>query len=533
MHLSVESVFEFITLVVFLGILLLVYWSCMTNLRYWKDRGVPYMASDCIFGSVADQILRKSSWNEHSESCYGFLKGNGFGGAFLFRTPIMMICDPHLIEKVLVQDFAYFHDRGNVDLNEPLTKTLFNAKGGKWRLMRHSLAPSFTSLKIKGMLGQTLKCSDYVLNKIKETINTSNSLEMDSVVFVYAVEVIASCAFGVQLLADGKEAKNFKETINVMYDTNPMRTVRYLLTLICPKVFKLLGLSQIAQPVTDFFVNLTKATIAYRIQNNIVRNDFLQLMIHLKDQGKRVLLPDILDSFSEGNKMIDIESPEFSNPSELSFEQLITEDEIAALLFNFITAGLRPSAGTISFALFEVAKNVIIQKKVHEDIDCAINKHKTWNYEALKEMTYLDQVIQETLRMYNFNSFLAREVTKPYQLPGTALTLEKGMLVFIPLAGLHADPHHYPLPHVFDPERFSGNNYKPNPFFMPFGNGPRICIAVRFAVLTIKVCLARVLSQYSVGISSEMRTPLDLDKNEFYPKAKDGIWLTFAERKQS
>lgn len=533
MHVSVESVFEFVVIVVFLGILLLVYWSCMQHFRYWKDRGVPYMESNCIFGSVADQILKKSSWNEHSESCYGFLKGNGFGGAFLFRTPIFMICDPRLIEKVLVQDFAYFHDRGNVNLNEPLNKTLFNARGGKWRLMRHSLAPSFTSLKIKGMIGQTLKCSDYVLDQINETINTGKPLEMDSVVFVYAVEVIASCVFGVQLLADGKEAKNFKKTINVMYDTNPLRTVRYLLTLICPKIFKLLGLSQIAQPVTDFFVNLTKATIAYRVQNNIVRNDFLQLMIYLKDQGKRVL-PDILDSFSEVNKMLDKESPEFSNRIGLSNEQLITEDEIAALLFNFITAGLRPSAGTISFALFEVAKNVIIQNKVHEDIDSAMNnKPKTWNYETLKEMTYLDQVIQETLRMYNFNSFLAREVSKPYQLPGTALVLEKGMLVFIPLAGLHADPNHYPSPHVFDPERFSGNNYKPNPFFMPFGNGPRICIAVKFAVLTIKVCLARVLSEYSVGISEKMRSPLVLDKNEFYPKAKDGIWLTFAKRKQS
>lgn len=517
---------------VFLGVILCVYWF-HKSFRYWKDRGVPYMKSDCIFGSITKQILRKSSWNDYSEKSYTFLKGNGFGGAFIFRTPICIICDPHLIEKVLVQDFSYFHDRVNAELKDPLTKTLLNAKGEKWRLMRHSLAPSFTSIKIKGMLDQTLKCSDYVLAQIKETVDRSDPLEMDSVVFVYAVEVIASCAFGVQLLADRKEANIFKKTINVMYDSSPVRTVKYLLSLICPNVFKLLGLNQIAQPVTDFFVNLTKATISYRVQNNIVRNDFLQLMIHLKDQGKQVVLPDILDSFSEEKELFDIESPEFTKPTKLYNEKLITDDEIAALLFNFVTAGLRPSVGTVSFSLYEVAKNMSIQKKLQEDIDSAIIKHKNWSYEAIKEMTYLDQVIQEALRMYNFNSFLAREVSKPYQLPGSTLVLEKGMLVYIPVAGLHADPHHYPSPYVFDPERFAGNNYKPNPFFLPFGNGPRICIAVKFALLTIKVCLARVLSKYSVAISSKLQMPMIFDNNEFYPKSKDGIWLTFSDRNNS
>lgn len=84
----------------------------------------------------------------------------------------------------------------------------------------------------------------------------------------------------------------------------------------------------------------------------------------------------------------------------------------------------------------------------------------------------------ETLRKYPPLIALNREVTEPYTLPGTSITLEKGLKIIIPVNSIHYDPRHFPNPFDFDPERFSEENERKIPpnVYNPFGDGPRICI---------------------------------------------------------
>jgi cytochrome P450 family 6 len=80
--------------------------------------------------------------------------------------------------------------------------------------------------------------------------------------------------------------------------------------------------------------------------------------------------------------------------------------------------------------------------------------------------------------MYPALIAVTRECTKPITLRGTDVTVEKGMLVLVPILGLHHDPKYYPDPERFDPERFSEAEKKKRPHFcyLPFGEGPRMCI---------------------------------------------------------
>jgi cytochrome P450 family 6 len=73
---------------------------------------------------------------------------------------------------------------------------------------------------------------------------------------------------------------------------------------------------------------------------------------------------------------------------------------------------------------------------------------------------------------------LRRVCAKSTKLRGTDLTVEKGTKVLIPVMGLHHDPKYYPDPERFDPERFSEEEKRRRPKFtyLPFGEGPRICI---------------------------------------------------------
>lgn len=87
-------------------------------------------------------------------------------------------------------------------------------------------------------------------------------------------------------------------------------------------------------------------------------------------------------------------------------------------------------------------------------------------------------IVSETLRLYPVFPILPRVCVKDYQVPGTDFTIEKNTFVMVSNMGIQRDPHYYPDPEKFDPERFSNENKAKRPLVshVPFGEGPRICV---------------------------------------------------------
>lgn len=103
-----------------------------------------------------------------------------------------------------------------------------------------------------------------------------------------------------------------------------------------------------------------------------------------------------------------------------------------------------------------------------------------------------------------------RRVTKDYRVDEVNCTLAKGTLVIISVYAIHHDPEYYPKPEEFNPDRFTPEEIKKRPTcsWLPFGDGPRNCIGLRFGMLQARVGLVTLLRSFEFSPSDRTEVPL-------------------------
>lgn len=120
-----------------------------------------------------------------------------------------------------------------------------------------------------------------------------------------------------------------------------------------------------------------------------------------------------------------------------------------------------------------------------------------------------------------------RVCTQDYDIPETHVALKKGQKVVVSVLGMHRDPEYFPNPEIFDPDRFSPEN-KDNivPYsYLPFGEGPRICIGLRFGMMQTKVALTVLLKEFLFTLNSKTKIPVVMDDGSFILSVKGDVWL--------
>lgn len=112
-------------------------------------------------------------------------------------------------------------------------------------------------------------------------------------------------------------------------------------------------------------------------------------------------------------------------------------------------------------------------------------------------------------------------------MPDSTHVIQKGILVLIPLFAIHYDPEYYPEPEKFDPDRFLEENIQKRPpyTYLPFGEGPRICIGMRFALLQMKIGLVMVLQNYKLSLDKRTKEPIRINPKSPLVVPKDKIWI--------
>ena len=182
----------------------------------------------------------------------------------------------------------------------------------------------------------------------------------------------------------------------------------------------------------------------------------------------------------------------------------------------------------------QLARNKHVQDKLRVEINRNCDKDGKINFEVLNELPYLDQVWNETLRMHSPAAFISRICTEAVTLEfeGQKASIEKGINVYIPLHQLHYDPEFYDEPETFKPERFDPENggtkaFRDKGVFLPFGDGPRMCLGMKFAQLQSKAAITSVIRNFELFVHSKTAEKLIIDPVEFINVKVGGLWLDF------
>lgn len=120
--------------------------------------------------------------------------------------------------------------------------------------------------------------------------------------------------------------------------------------------------------------------------------------------------------------------------------------------------------------------------------------------EALKDVPYLDMTINETMRLYPVVPIIARQSSSVLELDG--VNIPSGTNFVVNIGALHRRKDLWGE----DPLEFNPDNFLPekvehrHPYaFIPLSAGPRVCIGNRYAMLSLKVFLIRLLQRYRLS----------------------------------
>jgi cytochrome P450 family 6 len=98
-------------------------------------------------------------------------------------------------------------------------------------------------------------------------------------------KVIGSCAFGIECNSLEDPNAEFRRLSRKAFDEPKYSRIFFSLVLMFKDIARKLHVSLINPETTDFFLNAVKQTVEYREKNNISRNDFMHLLIQLKNNG--------------------------------------------------------------------------------------------------------------------------------------------------------------------------------------------------------------------------------------------------------
>ncbi len=392
-----------------------------------------------------------------------------------------MIMDPEAIQKILlerVEDYPKSTVTKNL-LRPAIGESLFIAEGAHWRWQRRTSAPVFSHRNVSAlgpvMTAAAQRCADRVAAAGPRAVNMLD--EMVSATF----DVIAEVTFS----GDGSFDRASVHDAIEAYIGDAGR-ISLLDVLGAPDWIPRPGRLGASAEMSDMKKN-ADAAIEARAK---------------RGPGD---VPDLLDLLLQG------EDPKSGRK--------MTTAELRDNLLTFIVAGHETTALTLAWALYLCAFDEGVQQAARTEVSRVL-EGRAATAEDVPNLPMIRQIIDEALRLYPPAGVVSRTAQKSDDLGGADIRPED--TVMIPIYALGRHHLLWDAPDRFDPGRFADRKALRRYSYLPFGDGPRICIGASFALQEAVIILATLLGRFRFR-AVQGRDPKPVMILTLRPEG--GVWL--------
>jgi cytochrome P450 len=118
----------------------------------------------------------------------------------------------------------------------------------------------------------------------------------------------------------------------------------------------------------------------------------------------------------------------------------------------------------------------------------------------IPQLSYTENVIKESMRLYSPVSIFGREAAGEVQ--SGDVTIPKGCVILISQWVTHRNPRYFDHPEAFQPERWENDLEEklPRGVYIPFDDGPRVCIGKGFALMEAVLLLATINQRFAIDL---------------------------------
>jgi cytochrome P450 len=393
-----------------------------------------------------------------------------------------MVMDPGAIRQVLLERVEHYpkSEATKSILRPAIGESLFVAEGDHWRWQRRAAAPAFAARNIDALTPVMTRAAEAAADRIARAAGRRavNALdEMIGATFDVIADVTLSDRAGIDRTAVGHALDAYIDRA---------ARVSVLDVLGAPGWVPRPGRQAAARDLAHM-QGAMDAAIARR-----------------QSEGPGAV-PDLMDL------LMCARDPETGRE--------MTDAELRENLLTFIVAGHETTALTLAWALYLCAFDPSVQERAREEARGVLGDRAAGAGDV-PQLGYLRQVVEESLRLYPPGGFLSRTAQAADRLAGARI--RPGDTVMIPVYGVHRHRKLWDAPDAFRPERWEARSGIDRYQYLPFGDGPRICIGARFAIQEAVVILATLLARFRFR-AVPGRTPRPVMILTLRPEG--GVWL--------
>ncbi|QBF30051.1 cytochrome P450 [Thalassococcus sp. S3] len=393
-----------------------------------------------------------------------------------------MIMEPKAIRQVLLEKIDdYPKSLVTKDLLRPAVgDSLLIAEGAHWRWQRRTAAPVFSHRNVANLAPIMTRAAEAAADRIAES-GPRRAVNLFDEMTRATFDVIADVTFSGDGTFDQKAVHHAIDT----YVENAGRL----------SVLDVLGVPgwvpRPARVISQSALADTRRQADAAIQARMARGPSAP--------------PDLLDLLGAGK------DPESGRQ--------MTVTELRDNLLTFIVAGHETTALTLSWALYLCAFDQDVQDRARAEAQETLEGGSATGAHVAK-MPLIRQIVDEALRLYPPAAIVSRTAQKADMLCGREV--REGDTVMIPIYALHRNARLWKDPDAFRPERFADRKAIDRYAYLPFGDGPRICIGASFALQEAVIILATLLARFRfVRVPGRDPNPVMI----ITLRPEGGVWL--------